>query len=149
MNHRILLTGLFAWLLLNQGTAGAKEVYKLQLANSGSTMMLPLPVPVPLDNSRQEWLVITVEGAKARIRHTTSLANFLMFRTWYDHPAVLIRLCPAEGFEQKNCRTFQGDVATLPLGKTIYDFVIDFKYVEGGLTISRSVQIAKDFKPEK
>jgi hypothetical protein len=126
----------------------AQQVYKLQVASAGgSNTIIPLPIPIPIDTSRQEWLVIQVDGQKVKIRHTTSIANFVGLRTWHDHPATMIRLCDGNGFELKNCKTTQGDTATLPKGKSIYDVVIDFKYVEGGLTLNKTFQLSPHLKP--
>jgi hypothetical protein len=128
--------------------AQAIEVFKLQVVSDGHSGTVPF-TPIPVDTSRQEWIVITVNGQKVQIRHSTTVANFIGMRSWYDHPATLIRLCIEEGFEHKNCQTTKGDTAILPKGKTIYDMGVDFKYVESGVVVTRNFQLSSDFKPEE
>lgn len=128
--------------------AQAIDIFKLQVVSDGRSSTLPF-TPIPVDTSRQEWIVIAVDGRKIQIRHSTSVANFVGMRSWYDHPATLIRLCVEEGFEHKNCRTTKGDIATLPKGRSIYDMGIDFKYVESGVVVARSLQLSSDLKPEE
>jgi hypothetical protein len=126
----------------------AIEIFKLQLVADGRSGTLPF-TPIPVDISRQEWVIITVNNHKVQIRHSTSIANFVGMRTWYDHPAILIRLCIEDGFEHKNCEITKGDIATLPSDKTIYDMEIDFKYVGGGAVMTRNLQLSPDLKQEE
>ncbi len=141
---------LMLWLMVGWTEAThAKEVYKLQVASGGgSGLSIPLPIPISIDTSRQEWVVITVDQQNVTVFHTTSVANFIGLRTWHDHPAIMIRICVNQGFEQINCQTTEGDTAALPEGKTIYDITLDFQYIESGVVITRSVHLAPDFKPE-
>ncbi len=130
--------------------AEAAEVYKMQISSDGRTgLTLPLPLPITIDASRQEWVVVTVDGPQVTIRHTTSVANFIGRRAWYDHPATSIRMCVVQGFELFSCQETQGDTAMLPQGTTIHDVKVDFKYIESGLIHTQSFQIAPDFKPER
>jgi hypothetical protein len=146
MRSQITVVPIFIVIALSTPTLAA-DVYKLQVVSDGRSGTLPF-TPIPVDTSRQEWVVITVNGRKVQIRHTTTVANFVGMRSWYDHPATLIRLCVEEGFEHKNCQTTKGDIATLPKGKTIYDMGVDFKYEEGGVVVTRNFQLSPDFKPE-
>jgi sulfur carrier protein ThiS len=147
MRSQIFVAPIFILVAL-QIPAQAVEVFKLQVVSDGHSGTVPF-TPIPVDTSRQEWIVITVNGRKVQIRHSTTVANFVGMRSWFDHPATLIRLCVEEGFEHKNCQTTKGDTATLPKGKTIYDMGIDFKYVEGGVVVTRNFQLSPDFKPEQ
>jgi hypothetical protein len=135
---------------LVSASAQAKQVYKLQVSSqAGAGFTLPLPVPlVSIDTSQQEWLVVTVNGREVTIRHTTTTANFIGLRRWYDHPATSIRMCVTQGFQTVHCQMVEGDTIYLPEGVTIYDVVVDFKYIEGGLIKTRSFQLSPQLKPE-
>lgn len=129
----------------------AEQVYKLQISSTGGgglSLPVPLPVPLPIDTSRQEWVVITVVADQVTLLHTTSVVNLIGLRTWHDHPATSVRLCRSQGFDQVDCATTPGDTATLPQGASIYDVVIEFKYVEGGLIQTQRFQLAREVQPD-
>jgi hypothetical protein len=127
-----------------ESNADKTEIYKIQLLGNGSRDFTVVPY---MDSSRVEWVTITVNGRKIKLLHSTNLATVVGLRNWYDHPATLIRICLAEEFDTKNCRVTKGDEAELPMGKSIYDVAIDFKFVESDLVVTRNFQISKDTKP--
>jgi len=143
---------LAGWILiLGAQSVEAQQVYKLQISSTGGgglSLPVGLPVPLPIDTSRQEWVVITVDEGQVTLRHTTSVVNLIGFRKWHDHPATSVRLCRSQGFDLVDCTTTTGDTAPLPPGATIYDVMIEFKYVEGGLIQSQRLQLARDLQPE-
>lgn len=148
----VLLSGIVMSLMVYP--AVAQEVYKLQIASDGRSGLslpipIPLPVPVPIDTSRQEWVVVTVADRQVTLRHTTSIANMIGLRTWFDHPATSVRLCRTHEFELLDCSVAEGDTALLPEGATIYDVMIEFKYVESGLIHTHRFQLAEEFQPER
>jgi len=120
------------------------ETYKIQLITNGGREFTIVPF---IDTNRAEWVVVTVNGKKVKLLHSTNIATTVGLRNWYDHPVTLIRMCLAEDFDAKNCKVTQGDEAELPKGKSIYDVSIDFKFIESDLVVTRSFQISKDTKP--
>lgn len=144
-----LVAGTSLIALVMSSSVQARQVYKLQVSSqAGGGFTLPLPVPlVSIDTSQQEWLVITVDELKVTIRHTTTTANFIGLRRWYDHPATSIRMCVTQGFQTVQCQMVEGDTIYLPEGVSIYDVVVDFKYIEGGLIKTRSFQLSPELKP--
>lgn len=147
----------WAWVLsgmlmvLGTSPASAQEVYKLQISSNGGgglSLPIPLPVPIPIDTSRQEWVVITVNEDQVTLRHATSVVNLIGLRNWYDHPATSVRLCRTQGFDLSDCTTATGDTAPLPPGASIYDVLIEFQYVEGGLIQTQQFQLAREIEPE-
>ncbi len=148
----LLLSGMILMSGALPASAQEPEVYKLRIASEGGgglSLPIPLPMPIPIDTSRQEWIVITVVEGQVTLRHTTSVVNLIGLRQWHDHPATSVRICRSQGFDLLDCTTAEGDTAPLPLGASIYDVLIEFKYVEGGLIQNQRFQIARDIEPER
>ncbi|MBD1945668.1 hypothetical protein H6F50_25505 [Coleofasciculus sp. FACHB-712] len=121
-------------------------VYKMRLRDT----VTEYKNPSEIDEYKKEWAVVNIiDGKKIKIRHTTHIQNKAFpVNRWFDHPASAIRICLADDFEQRNCRSTSGDIATLPTGKSIHDLVIDFRYSEAGTVYTRSIQITPDMKPK-
>lgn len=124
------------------------RVYKLRLRDAATGNYKQGNIFSPGDKDREEWIVVTViNNEQIQVRHATNTENkFWGTRKWFDHPALAIRICAVDQFDLNDCQTAQGDTVIFPEGKTIHDLQIDFKYSEGGVLSTRSVQIPKDAK---
>lgn len=124
------------------------RVYKLRLRDAATGNFKQGNIFSPGDKDREEWIVVTViNNEQIQVRHATNIENkFWGTRKWFDHPALAIRICAVDQFDLNDCQTAQGDTVIFPEGKTIHDLQIDFKYSEGGVLSTRSVQIPKDAK---
>jgi hypothetical protein len=130
-----------------------EETYKIELreiaqpADNSSTKKNILSK----DRGRSEWAVITlIDKTQVKIRHATRIENAIGMSKWFDHNVTAIRMCNSEAFDtndKKDCTTHKGDIVSLPKGKTIHDLTFDFKFTEGGVPYTRSVQIAEEIKP--
>lgn len=133
----------------NDGASNQIRTYKLQLdtqGSSGFSLVNLLPVPL-INTNREEWVIVTVKNGAVKILHSTSMTNILGLRQWFDHPATLIRTCPGDAFDEKNCQITEGDTVEIPAGKDIYDLAFAFKFVEGSSVATRSFQISRNLKP--
>lgn len=142
----------FIFLISNYSIALAtdkEKVYKVRLNTNPSVGSVDI-WNLNGREASEEWIVIKVTGNKQfKIYHSTYLVNKTWkTRQWFDHPVTAMKICLTDGFEKKDCKVVNSDTATIPEGASLHNLSIDFKYSESGRSFSRSIEIAKDIKPE-
>lgn len=124
-------------------------IYKLRL-QAGTGNALQNSIFSGGDSDREESARVAVQGDNVTVLHATNIKDkFWGTRTWYDHKPTVMRICPANAFDDKGCKTIESDTFVMESDKVVSNYSIDFKFVESGELRTRSIQVEKDRKPDE